>query len=473
MITLTYIAVTRIRPNKTSWKAVLAVQLSIQVFAATASGQTSGTDPLEQARRAFDAQRYAEAAQLFEAARRRDPACDISFYLGLARYRLHQVDAALIAFQEAANCDPKLTLSYIALGEAYAERGNEGEAIAAYDRALRLEPENPSALRGAAALYLRAKLNAKAATALEILVKKAPADAPAHADLGATYFAMGNLEGAEKEFQQALRLNPKSAATLLGQANLLLRKGEEERAIAVLQQIVLLVPTAYEPRFLLGSAYNRLSRFTEAATQLEAAVRLGAAEPEVYYHLARAYGGLGQAEKRSAALAKFAELNRSAKADTEARRQALKLVEQAKALVESGDLAGALTRMEQARDLRPQDDTILFRLASVDYDLAHYDRAREAIEEALALAPSEWVYHLLSGLIEGRSGNLDAARRSLGVAIRLHPSAADAHNALGEVALRQGDIRAAEASFRKAVELDPGQAAYRQNLENARKAAAK
>jgi tetratricopeptide (TPR) repeat protein len=434
-------------------------------------GQTQVAGPLDRAQRAFDAQRYAEAAELFETARQRDPACNISFYLGLARYRLHQVDAALIAFQEAANCDPKLTLAYIALGEAYAERGNDAEALAAYDRALRLEPENPSGLRGAAALFLRAKLNAKAAAALEIVVRKEPADAQAHADLGAAYFATGNLEGAEKEFQQALRLNPKSAATLLGQANLLLRRGEEEQAIQVLRQVVLLAPTAHEPRFLLGSAYNRLSRFAEAVVELENAIRLGAAEPEVYYHLARAYGGSGRAEKRSAALAKFAELSRQAKADTDARRQVLKLLEQAKSLVESGDLAGALAIMEQARDLRPQDDKVLFRLASVNYDLARYDKAREAIEEAIALAPSEWVYHLLSGLIEGRSGHLEAARRSLGVAIRLNPNAADAHNALGEVALRLGDVAVAEASFRKALELDPGQAGYRVNLENARKAA--
>jgi tetratricopeptide (TPR) repeat protein len=237
--------------------------------------------------------------------------------------------------------------------------------------------------------------------------------------------------------------------------------------------VVLLSPKAFEPRFVLGSAYNRLGRFAEAAQELEAALRLGGNESEVYYHLARAYGGLGRTEERSAALAKFAELSRQAKADTEARRQALKLVDKAKSSVDSGDLPGALARMEQARDLRPQDDTILFRLASLNYDLAHYDKARDAIQEAIALAPSEWIYHLLLGLTEGRSGSLEAARKSLQMAVRLNPSAADAHNALGEVALHQGDISAAEASFRKASELDPGQAAYRLNLEKARKAAAR
>ena len=41
-------------------------------------------------------------------------------------------------------------------------------------------------------------------------------DAQAHADLGAAYFGTGNEERAEQEFREALRLNPKSAAALLG-----------------------------------------------------------------------------------------------------------------------------------------------------------------------------------------------------------------------------------------------------------------
>jgi tetratricopeptide (TPR) repeat protein len=452
---------------------VLGKLAAIGLLAILARGQDQATDALERARRAFDARHYEEAAQLFEAVRARNRSCSIPFYIGLARYRLQQVDVALIAFQEAVNCDPKLTLAHIALGEAYAERGNLAEALAAYERALALEPENVEALRGAASVYLRAQLTSKAVAALEALVKKDPSDAQAHADLGAAYFGMSNFDGAEKEFREALRLNPKSPAPLLGQANILLRKGEEQDAINLLQRVIAMAPKAYEPHYLLGTAYNRLSRFAEAAAELESAIRLGAVEPEAYYHLARAYGGLGRSDKRSAALARFAELSRKSKADTEARRQVLKLVEQAKALVDAGDLQGALTQMKEARDLRPQDDGVLFRLASLCYDLARYDQGRDAIEEAVALAPSEWAYHLLYGLIEGRAGHLDASRRELSIAIRLNPSAADAHNALGEVEWRQGEIDAAKESFRRAVELAPGDSTYQANLQSIQRAAGK
>ena len=124
-------------------------------------------------------------------------------------------------------------------------------------------------------------------------------------------------------------------------------------------------PSAFEPRFLLGSAYNRLGRYQDALAQLQRAVRQGANEAEVYYHLARAYGGLGRPEERAQALARFAQLTKKSKEDAEGQRRALALMEEAKTLVDAGNLHLATARMEEARELRPSDDRLLFRLASL------------------------------------------------------------------------------------------------------------
>src|SRR5437867_3380290 len=323
---------------------------------------------LEQAKRAFDAGNYAAAAQLFEKAHQESPRCDIPFYLGLARYRLKQTDAALIAFQVAVQCDPKLVPAHLALGEAYTQKGNDGEALSAYLKALDLEPRNHSALRGATSIYLRNEVNDKAVPLLETLIAADRKDPQARVDLAAAYAATGNREGAQAQFQEALRLKPDNASALMGLANLYLKKGEENQAISLLQKTIGIAPKAYQPRFLLGSAYNRLRRHEEAVIELQTALRLGGGESsEVYYHLARAYGGLGRQEDRRKALARFAELTRKSKQDTEAQRTALRLMEQARSLVDSGDLQAAVARMEEARELRPSDDRILFRLASVHY----------------------------------------------------------------------------------------------------------
>ena len=143
-------------------------------------------------------------------------------------------------------------------------------------------------------------------------------------------------------------------------------------------------------------------------------------------------------------------------------------MDEARSLVDAGNSRVAAARMEEARQQRPSDDRLLFRLASLHYDLQRYDLARSYAQEAISLAPSEWLYHYLLGLIEKRSGNWPQARSSLETAARLNGSAAEVHNALGEVALREGDRQRAIAGFQRATELDPKEQAYKLNLDAAR-----
>ena len=456
------------------WGALIAYNKQVvllRLLAAASLVSFAWSQALEEAMRAFDAGNYSAAVRLFEKAHQESPRCDTLFYGGLARYRLQQVDSALIAFQSAVQCDPKLIPAHLALGEAYGLRGNEAESLSAYNRVLDLEPRNTSALRGAASIYLLNELNDKAVPLLEILVATTKTDPQARVDLAAAYAASGNREGAELQFREALLLKPDSASALMGLANLHLKKGEEDAAIPLLKDAAESAPKAAEPRFLLGSAYNRLGRYEEALAELQAALLLGGEASEVYYHLARTYGALGRPEDRKKSLARFAELTQKTKRDTEEQRRALRLMEEARALVSSGDLRGAVARMEEARELRPSDDQVLFRLASLHFDLKRYDVARNYAQEAISLAPSQWVYHYLLGLLEKNVSRLNQARSSLELAVQLNPAAAEAHNALGDVALRQSDPQRAVASFQRAAELDPNETAYRLNLEAARRAA--
>src|SRR5213593_2575407 len=110
--------------SKRSWRKLLPCVTLLALSGVMAQAQT-----LENAKRAFDAGDYAAAVKLFEKAHRETPRCEILFFAGMARYRLHQLDAAIIAFRTAADCDPKLVPAHLALAEAYVEKGNDGEAI--------------------------------------------------------------------------------------------------------------------------------------------------------------------------------------------------------------------------------------------------------------------------------------------------------------------------------------------------------
>lgn len=457
--------VLRALPSKTHAWGILGPPI-LAVFLAT---PLLPAQTLENAKRSFDRGDYREAARLFEQVHRETRRCDVLFFLGLTRYRLAEPGAAIVAFQSATQCDPALVQAHLALAEAYLERRNDAGALAAFTRLLEVAPRHPQALHGAASIHLRSQRNDKAIPLLEKLAAVEPANQDAKADLAAAHAAMGNRDRASDLFQQVLAARPDHASALMGLANLRLKNGDDDAGIALLGKAATLAPKAYEPHFLLGTAYNRRERFADAIRELQTAMGLGGeGSAEVHYHLARAYGGAGKSEDRRRELARFAELTRQAKQGTEDHRQSQRLSEEAGALVALGKLAEAAEKMEEARQLRPGDSQILFRLAGLHLDLGRDAAARNYAQEAVSLAPSEWLHHYLLGLIEHRSGNAAEARRSLETAIGLNAKAAEAHNALGEVALGEGNADAAFASFQRAVDLDPKQAVYRTNLDRSR-----
>ncbi len=397
------------------------------------------------------------------------PDCGKSFAAGLQEYQRKDLNKALIAFRTAVECDPKMVQAYLAIADIYFERGNDGGALAALLQALQIEPKNALALRAAADLYMRNDQHRKALPLLESLATVTPDSAEVHADLAAVYATNGDHKGAETEFRRALELQADYFPALAGLGNLLSRAGDDATAAPLLRKAVRLRPQAYEGHFLLGSTLNRMGQFEEARTELERASKLGGAnDPRVFYQLARAWGGLGKAPERRAALARFSELAKKQNDDEELQRKAAAWIDEARALLQAGDLENAAASLELAREARPGDATLLFRLAGVNFDLQRYDAAREYAQAAISISPATWLYHYLLGLVERGANRLTDARASLEMAARLQSTEAPVFNALGEVLLEQGERQAAIASFEKAVKIAPNDATFRQNLESAK-----
>ena len=429
----------------------------------------ASAQPLGPAERAFDAGDYQKAIQLFEQSQKQEERCEVFFYIGVARFRLRQIDDAIISFQTAASCDPKLFEAHVALAEAYVQKGNDALALLSYEEALRLQPNDPGVMRVAGSLYLRHQLNDKALPLFQKLVARNADDAAIRADLGGLYGAIGDLSSAEEQFRKALDLQPNHPPALTGLANLQLKNGRPEEAVPLLEKAILLVPSAHEPHFLLGSAYNGMDRFEEAVQELTTAIQLGGSDPEIYYHLVRAYGRLGLSGERDKALAKFSELKKQSVEQQDRQRESAKLLEQARDLVLAGVLVGAGELVERSYALNPDNAEAIFRLAGIRYDLHQYDLARQNAERATQMAPSDWRPHYLLGLIEEARGNLLEAQTSLEVAARLNPAAAEVHNELGKIALARNDRAGALIHFQMAVDLAPANDRFRANLGDARR----
>lgn len=104
-------------------------------------------------------------------------AAEEAYREGIAQLRAGNLPEARRAFERAVREDPFVPRLHVAVGRAAQEAGDDFGAIAAYERAIELQPDLLDVLRALASLYTRHDLRRKAAEVWERAMAVAPDDA--------------------------------------------------------------------------------------------------------------------------------------------------------------------------------------------------------------------------------------------------------------------------------------------------------
>lgn len=203
-----------------------------------------------------------QAVTYLEAARRLAPdATEIHYPLGLAyraqgaldkaRYFLERRGTGRVPQHDSLMDAVKVLASgrraYEFFGNEAYMQGNYQEAIAAFQKALEIDPES----------------------------------AEVRLNLGATFSQVNNLEAAQQQFREVLRLEPGNARAHFSLGTLLARQNRDEPAVSHYQQALASDPAYKDAHFNLANALFRLRRFEEAQAHflrvVEADHRNGAA----------------------------------------------------------------------------------------------------------------------------------------------------------------------------------------------------
>lgn len=163
---------------------------------------------------------------------------ELNTQLGIQYLQKADFEIALDRLNRAVQADPSYVDAYSTLALLHANLGQYEEAERNFEKALRLEPDNSSALNNygqflcqlkrydeGQALFLRALSNP---------IYRNPE--LAHNNAGICALNAGNLEQAEKSLRQALELNPTLAPTLYHMADLSFRLDRHLPARAYLQR---------------------------------------------------------------------------------------------------------------------------------------------------------------------------------------------------------------------------------------------
>jgi len=223
---------------------------------------------------AYRAERYAEAAQAFEAARSLQPSEPLPHrYLADLYWRQERPDQAAHIARALAEVMPD---AYFLdrLGSSYEESALPGLAMLLYREAARVDPQFPSARYNLGRLLLKQGQVEQGMAAVQEALRLYPEFAEAYEVLGLAYTEQGRLHEAVAHLQQALVFQPDLVTACNHLGRLYRAQGRLDEAIQTFRDLVARHPDIAEARHNLAVAYAHKGLQDLAIEQFTEAVRL-------------------------------------------------------------------------------------------------------------------------------------------------------------------------------------------------------
>jgi Flp pilus assembly protein TadD len=264
-------------------------------------------------------------------------------------------------------------------------------------------------------------------------------------ELGASYWQIGDVASAEREWREALKRAPQDAYTLKNLGLVYLKQQHYSEAIEFFKKALELYPDIAEARLYLGVAYMDTHSRELAEPELRAAVSL-------FPLNSKARNALGTL---------YLDEGRTAEAEEQFRRSveiepnlmgygSLGLIHW-----HGGDAKGAEQEWREALRLAPSDSSILNNLGLVCTHEGRYTEAISFYHKASELKPDDPNPHINLGIAYEKTGQNAFAEKEFRTALSLSPDDSQAHFKLGALFLSQGRREEAMAEYQAGLKSDP------------------
>ena len=418
----------------------------------------------------------AKAEEQFKAAQKIDANSE-EVVLNMARLYSEQGD-----FQRAADVlssvpvDDRSPRIEFSLGATYDQLHKNKEAIAAYRRAVDLDPENADAQRGLASALLTDSQLDEALKVLNAIVAAEPQDAVSQIHIAEIQRRQGHYDTALETIKKAKALAPTSLELTYNEALVYDSLGRYDDATGVL--VKLLEGSAHpdgkytDPEkanraiFLdrLGIIYREQNKTTEAVAAYKQILDLGGSD-----YTKSGYQGEIDAY-RDAHMWKEATAVATDAAKAFPKDKQVQLMYAAQ-LADTGQLKQGVALANTQLSLSaaaPEDRDVYLSLAQIYIRANEYKAGSDAIDKAAVLAvhPDEKMYiAFIRGTLFDRQKLYDQSEAEFRKALEIDPNNATVLNYLGySLADRSVKLPEALAMLQKAVELDPQNGAYLDSL---------
>ena len=225
-----------------------------------------------------------------EAIRAADRPADAYLALGIVLEKQGRRDQALAAFLKAVEIDPRHAEAYRWAAFIYSERGDLLNEYRIARAAFEAAPTDPFYVKHLDHVLMERLGDPHGVIAvMQRAVELNPDNVRAHERLGYAWGFIGNQARSLSHYQQAIRLEPDNPVLHEGLGWALSHLDRTEEAIAVYRRAAEVGPRRYQPHTALAGVYHHERRYREAIAEYETALRLGEPHPRQHAALCAVY----------------------------------------------------------------------------------------------------------------------------------------------------------------------------------------
>jgi tetratricopeptide (TPR) repeat protein len=420
---------------------------------------------------AYSAQHFTDAHSSFARANQVDPTNEeIQYQLARTRVALQRYPEAIPVLEKLASREPPfrespddLAKAYGGYGEQLLDKGNKPQARTYFEKALKLNPQEMSALYGSGSIALSEKRYEEAAKALQAVHDRDQDYRRSYALLLDAYWNLGlkaydkkDNQSARGYFQQVVDLDPNHGEALYYLGDIEVNAKNYDVAKSYFERAINRKTKLVEAHYGLGTVLYDQQQYGEAVEHFEEASKLNPTYKNVDSYLRRAI--YNEADRL------FREGNSSEAVVYYIRYFALepKNPEIALRIADISEKAGfndqAMEWYDKAIPIMKSDpDPVRFKLAMLAFQAKQYERALQTAGRMKSPDARELkgTIYIAMGKRDRQAGDLKESMVNFKLAMALMPDNADLLFEYGQLRLTMNDVAEAAVFLRRAVDKNP------------------
>ncbi|MCP4266657.1 MAG: tetratricopeptide repeat protein [Candidatus Brocadiaceae bacterium] len=150
------------------------------------------------------------------------------------------------------------------IGVYYQKQGDLVKAIDAYEKVLRVDPDNAEAHNNLGIIYKEQGELDKAVEHFQRVVSLNPGMDEAHNNLGVMYYLSKDQRNAVVEYRKAFEINPQNVTSQINLGLVYKAQGLERQSIEMIEEVLTVEPFNLEAHYNLGTLYEGLGHLEKA-----------------------------------------------------------------------------------------------------------------------------------------------------------------------------------------------------------------